>query len=68
MIDALIKTCFCNLKCYGMYAHWEKKRATVRVLGSIKKWTPSDQLSTVFMEFVESSLNQCNYALISYFL
>jgi hypothetical protein len=45
-----------------------KKGATAHVLRSIKKWTPSYQLSALFMEFAESSLNQYNNALISYFL
>jgi hypothetical protein len=41
MIDALIKRVSVTYKCYEMYAQWrKKKRATVRVLRSIKKWTP----------------------------
>jgi hypothetical protein len=39
-----------------------EKGATVRVLRSMKKWTP------LFTELAESSLNQYNTALISYFL
>ena len=68
MIDALIKRVSVTYKCYEMYAHREKKGATARVLRSIKKWTPSYQLSALFTEFAESSLNQYNNALISYFL
>jgi hypothetical protein len=41
MIDALIKHVSVTYKCYEMYAHRGKKRATARVLRSIKKWTPS---------------------------
>jgi hypothetical protein len=39
-----------------------EKGAIARVLRSIKKWT------ALFTEFAESSLNQYNNALISYFL
>jgi hypothetical protein len=45
-----------------------KKGATARVLRSIKKWTPSYYSLALFTEFAESSLNQYNNALISYFL
>jgi hypothetical protein len=44
------------------------KGATARVLRSIKKWTPSYLLSALFIGFAESSLNQYNKALVSYFL
>ena len=64
MIDALIKRASVAYKCYEMYAH----RATARVLRSIKKWTPSYQLSALFTQFAESSINPYNNALISYFL
>ena len=67
MIDALIKRVSVTYKCYEMYAHRGKK-VQLLVLRSIKKWTPSYQLSALFTEFAESSLNQYNYALISYFL
>jgi hypothetical protein len=46
----------------------EKKGATARLLKSIKKWTPSYELSALITEFAESSLNQYNNARISYFL
>jgi hypothetical protein len=67
MIDTLIKRVSVTYKCYEMYAHRGKKGATARVLRSIKKWMPSYQLSALFTEFAEWSLNQYN-ALISYFL
>jgi hypothetical protein len=44
------------------------KGATARVLRSIKKWMPSYELSALFTEFAESSLNQYNNALVSYFV
>ena len=68
MIDALIKHVSVTYKCYEMYAHRGEKGATARVLRSIKKWTPSYLLSALFTGFAESSLNQYNNALISYFL
>ena len=68
MIDALIKRVSVTYKCYEMYAHRREKGATARVLRSIKKWMPSDELSALFTGFAESSLNQYNNALISYFL
>jgi hypothetical protein len=70
MIDALIKCVSVTYKCYEMYpvSASGKKGTTARVLRSIKKWTPSYYLSALFTEFAESSLNQYNNALISYFL
>jgi hypothetical protein len=59
MIDALIKRVSVTYKCYEMYAHRGKK-VQLLVLRSIKKWTPSYQLSALFAEFAESSLNQYN--------
>jgi hypothetical protein len=64
MIDALIKRVSVTYKYYEMYAHRGEKGATARLLRSIKKWTPSALLT----ECAESSLNQYNNALISYFL
>ena len=68
MIDALIKRVSVTYKCYEMYAHRGNEGAIARVLRQIKKWTPSYQLSALFTEIAESSLNQYNNALISYFL
>ena len=68
MIDPLIKRASVTYKCYEMYAHRGKKVQLFVFLRSIKKWTPSYQLSALFTEFAESSLNQYNNALISYFL
>jgi hypothetical protein len=41
MIDVLIKRVSVTYKCYEMYVHLGKNRATARVLRSIKRWTPS---------------------------
>jgi hypothetical protein len=62
MIDALIKRVSVTYKCYEMYAHRGEKVQLARVLRSMKKWTP------LFTELAESSLNQYNNALISFFL
>ena len=64
MIDALIKRVSVAYKCYEMYAH----RETARILRSIKKWTPSYQLSSLFnavCRIVNKSVQQCTYFLFS---
>ena len=63
MIDALIKRVSVTYKCYEMYA----QSATARVLRSIKKWRHLSNYRHC-LRSAESSLNQYNNALISYFL
>ena len=55
MIDGLVKRVSVTYKCYEMYAHRGKKDAILLIIG-------------IVYEFAESSLNQYNNALISYFL
>jgi hypothetical protein len=64
MIDALIKRVSVTYKCYEMYAHRGKT-----CNGSCFEIDQEMDaiLSTLFTEFVESSLNQYNNADISYF-
>ena len=63
MIDALIKRVSVTYKCYEMYAHRGKK-VQLLVFGDRSR----NGRHLILTEFAESSLNQYNNALISYFL
>jgi hypothetical protein len=63
----LRKTCLCNLYCYEMYAHRRKKEQLL----VFRDWSRNGRHLINYwhcLQFEESSLNQYNNALISYFL
>ena len=68
MIDALIKRVSVTYKCYEMYAHRGKKVQLLVFWDRSRNGRHLINYRHCIAEFAESSLNQYNNALISYFL
>ena len=68
MIDVLIKRVSVTYKCYEMYAHRGKNVQLIVFWDRSRNGRHLINYRHCFTEFVESSLNQYNNALISYFL
>ena len=68
MIEALIKRVSVTYKCYEMYAHRGKKVCNCSCFEIDQETNAILLIIALFTEFAESSSNQSNNALISYFL